>query len=227
MAIKPLPKLPIVRNNYVSQELVDEITDWLEENKPESIELMLHEETQGREGLYHINIDDHIVAPIAKIKKHKDILDHPLKWVDLCYELSRRWRKAADMVEVPVMGIPLAPSVDGEYPEFPSTAIMQGSIHNGFTQENVEEILSKSYEESPEIWFNYSEAQRRNMVIGMISAAMYMNFKNLIEKPGLDIKLGAASSLCNEAGKRLFKLCEITDTELKIMILPEINLTHH
>ncbi len=227
MAIKPLPKLPIVRNNYVSQELVDEITDWLEENKPESIELMFYEETVDRISLYHSNIDDNIIAPIAQIPKYKSALDHPLKWVDLCYELSRRFRVAADLKEVPVMGSPLVSSVNDEYPELPNTPIMQGSIHNGFTQENVEEILSKSYEESPEIWFNYSEAQRRNMVIGMISAAMYMNFKDLIEESGLDVKPGAASSLRNEAGKRLFKLCEITDTELKIMILPEINLTHH
>ncbi|MGH1377175.1 MAG: hypothetical protein ACRBCK_12635 [Alphaproteobacteria bacterium] len=141
--IRDLPKLPIVRDGYCSQEMIDTIVDHIVKNHRDLLLKVITEERPTRVGIHY----QEYAILIGNIRKEAAVAlpEHDIGFIDIAYELSRRVRVAYDMEEVPVSGKPLASSIEGPYPELISKSIGKYTEQAGFDQKTVDSILTEFY----------------------------------------------------------------------------------
>ncbi|MGM0421615.1 MAG: hypothetical protein ACQEQL_00795 [Pseudomonadota bacterium] len=118
--LPPLIELQVYQETYCDQQMTDTILQFLWETKPDLIaEIAWLEErflSHGHDAAYMEKCGS-ISEYLTKEAAHKITRpDTRLGMLDLYYEMSRRIRKAKGLVEIPVLGKPLAPQPEGPFP---------------------------------------------------------------------------------------------------------------
>ncbi len=203
--LKPLPKLPILRDDYISQGQVDEIVDCLEKHHTELLRKAVENEYPNRVDL-HSETHAEIVEAIKEGLKGKAVLpDSQLGFIDFAFELSRRIRKAYEMSDIKYQGQPLAESPDGPFPQLIDLEVQSRTIENGhLTQGLADEMLLKFYTHYPELAFLEAESLRAGEYWLGAFWKIQEKFQELTDK-----ELGRIekSRLATELRRRLSKMC--------------------
>lgn len=118
--IKPLPRLPIEQDLYVSQEQVDQLIDYMIETQPVYMRQVVDDDVGEKRGGFHYMAYCDVIYNAKKAAGDtQPFPETDLGLIDLAYELSRRIRKAYGAPEYLTVGQPLAPTPEGPYPDFP------------------------------------------------------------------------------------------------------------
>lgn len=202
-----LPKLPVIRDTYCSQEMTDKLVSYLCQKRPDLVKLVFEQEKrplpEGRDELY-AKAYGNIIEYLRDLADHSVLIpESRLGMLDLLYELSRRIRSDLNLVPVLIIGNPLAPSPDGPFPDLPSSKIkiVKNPDHQ-LSQDEVNEVVSRAYTEHPEIFYEFSEQARRLMRSYEITQAFGGLIKNFLPEGKSDpwlIASGAASTRINKA----------------------------
>lgn len=213
--------MEVLRNTYCSQELTDEVIEYLEEHNPESLLKLL----DGEQGVRYVEfsnaincIADIIINDVSKVTSIPN--DH-LGLIDLLFEVSRRIRKAYDLAEVIPQGHPLTSGIDGVYLPLPIVEISEYAKKDGFTQEMVDKVLQESYMQKPDLWFALAEGSRSYIPIDALKIELNENLHGLSQKFfAIEITSLNADWYYKEAVARVWKLCGISNLEFKKLYEP-------
>lgn len=211
--IKPLAHLPVIRETYCSQKMTDDIIDYLEKEDPHGRFTGAYlGQSPNRLEANSLNLS----KAIGQIHRHDaGCLEKPstiIGEIDLAFELARRINKARGFKDLEVVGKPLAPHIDGPYPDvinLPKIQIDKMSAKAGLTQEMVDKAIAAAYEQNPEIFYIIAEAWRRDY-----NFSTFGEFKPALEKikknhPDIQVEHSQISSFMNEASIRVGSFCEI------------------
>lgn len=208
--LKPLPHLPVLREEFISQAMMDDVTDYLVEEHSDLIDY-LNEKLPCRAGDYFMAFSRAAWAVKDEVSKVMAVPDDPRGYIDFTFELSRRLHNARGMKGPEVTGKPIAPDIKGPYMPLASKEIWSETAKAGFTQEDVDRLLAVYYKEYPEIWYLTGEAFRRDQGFYNIPAPPhYTYFDELIKKETGKESSGRLRSAVNaESALRLRVMCDL------------------
>lgn len=209
--LKPLPKLPVIRDEYCSQEMADNIIDYLVNQFPKRIEKIIEDELPSRTGIHYGAYSDAIGCVTEAIEKGLFPNLTKLGYIDLAYELSRRVRKACNLPSIPILGHPLADTPNGPFPKLIESSKKDQCLDD-INQENIEEVLTKSYELDSNIWYLYSESIRRDVGLYFPSFLLQSSIKAASQKVfgAKSMKQVHENGLYREASFRCYMMCGIS-----------------
>lgn len=155
----PLPDLPVRRETFCTQGVVDQATHYLVRQHPELMKRMRLEDFAGTDtdlsdaawGLLEA-----LDANAAEIGLAVPI--NPVGRLDLACEISRRLRSAYGRRDRKARGKPLAETAD-QLPPLCSLQLDERPKRR-LTQEQVDILLQASYAAHPELWFAVAEEYR-------------------------------------------------------------------
>lgn len=228
--LNPLPVLPVLREEYCSQEFADEAIAYLEQSFADRLLLLRDEEQVTRLNNYYKRLSS-AVEPILPGRAPVGIQlpTSQLGFVDLANELSRRLRYAYGLPSVRKQGISLASSLNGPFPILESISISDETRNAGFDQRTIDALLSESYRNRPDLWFNLSEACRSNVLIYSVTGEFEKHLGDTAVELGLRLPEAhfiPLSYCMSEAIKRLRKICKIGEMEILKLCEPH-NHTEH
>lgn len=228
--LKPLPNLPVLREDFCSQEMVDEITKYLEKEQMDNLLRLWAEEDTIRISVYYTRLDEAIVGPVQdEASKLIDVPTTLIGMVDLCYEISRRLRKAYNLPDVSPIGNSITPSIEAPYPELPNLQILESTVGRGLKQKQIDTILQESYLENPHDWYALAEAIRHNMLINILNVKFREDFLNRSIKHQVNLMQPSSiplNGMLMEANMRLRKLANISDEDIRRICEPHNYAIH-
>ena len=212
--IKSLPHLPLdEQTSHITQDMVDRILDYLVEHYPGCIEKMSMYEKGYTDASTLMAYAEAMQSVITEISKVMDTPECDLGYIELNFELVRRYRAACGYEFPKVLGKPLAPSIEGPYPEnLPEKPIFDQSILKaGFTQEQVDSWGNEFYKENKEICYQMAESYRREVATGYLGTRnpISVYFRQKAETTKNDSLIRHYSMALNELGSRIRLACEI------------------
>ena len=100
-----------------------------------------------------------------------DLPKEELLCVELYFEIMRRIRQARGFALPTVLGVPLALSIDGPYPDQlnPKPIYRKSILDLGFTQKLIDEWVDEYYRDNKRICYELGEACRRDVAYGFIN----------------------------------------------------------
>jgi len=198
--LKELPRLPVIRKEYCSQKITDDAIDYLFEHHPDLLLRIVEDENPNRVGTHY----EAYQKAIYTLQKSEDVIipDHDIALIDIAYELSRRIRIAYGMNEIEVQGRPLAPSIEGPYPELIKKPIGRYTKKDGFTQKKVDSILEDFYQANHKLCYVHSEQFRRDQ-------NLFVGFSTHLRKNLPDKNAQAVKSVARELAARLIEACDL------------------
>jgi hypothetical protein len=212
LKIEPLPDLPVTREDYCSQKMTDDILHYLEENFIENLQSIRDVDQGAMNGVVIANYGDAMRVVREEIGKVMPVPDCDLGYIDLCFELVRRFRAAHGMYVPVVQGKPLAPSPRGPFPPaLKPVPISDYAKRNGLTQNLVDLMVNEYYENYPERCYICAEAYRRDVESSYIEEFRfeYVYFRDQFAKyTGKEI-LNALTPLARELATRIRATCDI------------------
>lgn len=212
--ISKLPHLPLhPETKHITQEMADRIIDHLVEHYPERIE-KIRDADQGHNNGYVISTYAEAMNPVInEMSKIMEVPKDNLGYIDLCFELQRRFRAAYDMPGPEVKGKPLAPTPKGPFPlKLANKPLYEETIRAGFTQAIVDRMVDQYYAEYPERCYVQAEAYRRELSAGYLGKfnSTYIYFLDLVRTLTEDEALRKEyKAPAIEAADRIRKTCEI------------------
>lgn len=221
--LKPLPKLKVVQETYVSQEMTDRIIAYLEEHHQEDLDRVRQFDTGSSNGVTLSTYAEMMGVVMDHVSKVMEVPDPnvqyegSLAYIDLAFELCRRYRTAYGY-EVPVLkGHPLAASPKGPFPPLAGKKIYSRFAKYNLDQETVDEIVAAYYAEYPEWSYVQGEAYRReqapDIVVGSVPNSFFhvlLLQRRQVEKKDLFF---VTLDLRNEVQARITKSCGISVVE--------------
>jgi hypothetical protein len=207
---KQLPKLPVTREEFCTQEMTDAIIGYIEEKHPQLIE-ELYEKCQGRSGDYFTSFSKAAEFVFYEVSKTMEVPGDPRGYIDLTFELCRRLRTNMELPPFEVVGNPIAPDINGPYMPLATKEIRTQSLMHGFTQLGLEALLECYYKDRPTYWYLLAEGLRRAQGVYIPEPIHFEYFEGLIQR-GMGIKkvnVLMAYDLQNEATGRLRLMCNI------------------
>ncbi|MCB1682403.1 MAG: hypothetical protein H6858_08570 [Rhodospirillales bacterium] len=154
--LKPLPVLPVERDEYCSQEMTDAIITELENKHKDTLQNIIENEFPVRADFHGKGYEIAIGTVIHEIGRKLPVPETDLGCIDLAYELGRRIRKAMDLPDTPTEGWELQ-------------QIHEYILHNKLTldHQTAKEILQSYYEAKPDLWYAYAEALRHDQMLNI------------------------------------------------------------
>ena len=208
-----LPHLPLDEHTtHITQDMVDRIFDYLTEHYPERVEKIAQYE-RGYTDANTIMVYAEAMNPVIKdMSRMMDTPDSELGYIELNFELVRRCRTARRYELPKVMGKPLAPSIEGPYPDrLADKPIFHNAVfESGFTQELIDAWGDEYYQSNKNICFIKAESGRREVASFYLSTrnpiAVY--FRKKAEETGNENIIRHYSAATNEFTARISLTCE-------------------
>jgi len=209
--IKSLPHLPVLRDDFCPQEIADKVIDELVTNYPDNLE-QLSWYLPGPGAAMNVELDKVMYKVRSQIREKFNMSGNPMLYVYLACEIWRRMRKAYGYSEeIEVKGVPLAPTPHGPFPELVTREISDELKKSGFTQDLVDQILRKYYEDYPELWYANGEAFRRSIGVYLQVPEKNEYFKKIVPSGSFrEINLSDISNLERDAAWRIIEMCQIS-----------------
>ena len=215
-SLPELPKIPVLRSAYCSQELTDKVLQYLWDNAPDLVREQAKREHLNYDQEYGMQLG-HIVTFIQKVaSKDVEIPKTRLGMLDLLFEMSRRFRKLRNLPDAPVRGIPLAEGPDAPMPALPTPPI-SFETQKFLSQETADNIIKQVYSEHPAWFYELTENMRRGgMYIWPVGQDIREALRQFVLPNGTH--LGASKTgtlvrdidaLYGEIIQRLLKVCKI------------------
>ena len=205
-----LPELPVLRETFCTQEIMDEATSFLEENNP-GLLLELRAEECSRRTQAFMNVAYEILEYLEEAGA--DLPETPLGQVDLIFELSRRIRAACNLPGIAPRGRPLAEGPGKPLPPLARTDIDAASKRAGITQDMADRVLQAAYEKRPDIWYGVSEEYRREIrLFATVELRELLRGVIAAEYPAMADPL-VVGEFFLEAIRRIYKMCGIDGGE--------------
>jgi len=164
--------LPVYREDYISQERVDELCKLAWKEQPYEIKRMVfherdHEGPFDRESGYYKGMA--IIIDFIREEEKAGRIEpiSMIAMVDLTYEISRRIRLATGYEDYKPYGIPIA---DGPEGPFPSIGQFDNWLSGQRDKEPIEvgadgeKIYNQLCREHPEVMFSYAEERQRYLL---------------------------------------------------------------
>lgn len=210
--LPPLPSLPVLRGVYCSQEVTDNVLQYLWNKVPEFVLVLLRREHSDFDQTYLMDLARIVDFLRKEACKDISVPESHLGMVDLLFELSRRLRKIRGISEYRIKGHPLIKSPDEPWPELPWLPIEllpNGRIRYGVTQEIADRVIADAYKKRPDLFFEFAEILRRGSVWGsdVFSELKHVFRESIQADEHLDNT--SLSTIGGEVNRRLRKICEI------------------
>lgn len=173
--IRPLPKLKIVSNEFFTQEIADKVMDYVQGHNADDIEMVSYNLEEGLGWYHHIG---NAVTGIRSAQKEFNLSTDPLFEINMGYELARRILVAYDQPDLPIKGIPLAPSRNGPFPPLVLTPLHKYSA--ALPVSKVHKIIADYYRDNPEWCYYQGESMRRRLPIYLIYPDHYNYVKEKV-----------------------------------------------
>jgi hypothetical protein len=208
---KPLPKLPVTREAFCTQEMTDAIIGYIEEKRPQLIE-ELYEKCQGMSGDYFTAFFKAAEFTLNEVGKTMEVPDDPRGYIDLTFELCRRLRTNMELPPFEVVGNPIAPDINGPYMSLAKKEIREKFLQYGFTQAALDDVMERYYKDWPIKWYLSGEGLRRAQGVFIKQQAVpFSYFEELIRQKIQIQEVGRmlVHDLQIEATDRLRLMCNI------------------
>lgn len=157
---KPLPELPVVREDFCSQDMTDNIIAYFAKQRPDLIE-ELYEKCLGLSGDYFTSFSKVAEFAHSEASKVMDVPQDPRGYIDLTFELCRRLRTNMEIPPFEVVGNPIAPDISGPFMPLAAKEARIYTLELGFTQAGLNELLEQYYKDKPDYWYLTGEGLRR------------------------------------------------------------------
>jgi hypothetical protein len=199
-----LPKLQPRRTTFCNQHVMDACVAYIERARQDLLYELLREEGAHHTHEYY-EVAWKIVAELAEA--NYAVPDEPVGKLDLAIEISRRLRAANGMDEFPVQGRPLAADPEN-LPPFISLPIDEGTARRGkLTQEQVDRILARTYQQRPELWFALAEEYRNDLLMSATSDFLLLMGQIVAAEFPENERLWKPGELRLEAVRRIYEMC--------------------
>lgn len=216
--IKSLPPLPLDKNTtHITQEMADRILDYLVEHYPDCMEKVAMYERGYTDGNTISTYHEAMCCVIQNIGKIMDVPDSELGYIELNFELVRRCRAFYNFEIPQVCGKPLAPSIDGPYPEklIEKPIFCDSVFKAGFTQEQIDAWGDEFYENNKEICFERAEALRREVASNYLKRnPIGVYFRQKAEETGNEKIIRYYSQASSEFVSRISLTCNTITQEM-------------
>lgn len=183
--ITNLPYLPIhEETKNISQDIADRIFDCLIKSYPEKIS-DIKKRNIGSDA-HPVDIEEsyfRVIKFVFDNSQEFPFFDkNELSLIDLMFELWRRVCVASKVREPKIRGKPLAPSVQGPFPErLSSKPVSEQTEASGLTQADADYFIDQYYSKN-KLWsYIQGEAWRRNLVIFRLSSFEGVQFFDFAE----------------------------------------------
>jgi len=166
--IKSLPHLPLdEQTTHITQEMADRIIDHLVERYPYGMEKIVMYAAPEDDGNALMAYQDTIGFVRDNESEFMPAPQNELEYIELQFELVRRCRAFFGYALPDVLGKPLAPSIDGPYPEklMKKPIFLQSLFDAGFTQELVDAWGDEFYKTNQKACFIIAESGRRSLIL--------------------------------------------------------------
>ena len=198
--LRPLPVLPVERDEYCSQQMTDDIISELEKSYKEALTDVFFGEIEERTFVHLEPYTNIIIDVMESVAEKMDVPTDYLGLIDLAYELSRRVRKAKGLSDIPTEGFELQ-----DVPEW----VLDERL--SIDKDLAVRVLSEAYDDDPALWFAYGEGLRRDMPL-FIDDQVGLKIKNrlnaLLPDTSEDWKI--VFSIRRSAGASILKACGLT-----------------
>jgi len=173
-----LVDLPVYREDYISQERVDELCRLVWQEKPDYIKQLVYQEKLPFPNNRSSKFDEKIENIVYFLRDEENAGNVEaislIGMVDLTYEIDRRIRHSLDLKDLKPIGKPIAPGPEGPFPEIgdlrfhifknekPEEWILLSTKPKSEPEISPERnvIYQKLCKEHPEVVFSYGESIR-------------------------------------------------------------------
>src|SRR5690606_28241819 len=150
-----------------------------------------------------------------------------LGYIELTFELVRRCRAARGYELPKVIGKPLAPSIEGPYPErlVDKPIVYKAVLEAGFTQELIDAWGDEFYKNNKGICYIKAEAERRIVYPFYLTKLnpIGIYFRQKAEETGNKNIIFHYSAAASEFSARISLTCEITTLDKSLKMHEEWN----
>jgi len=172
---------------------------------------------EGLKGATHYTAYSELIYLVGQYDQDKFKLpDTHLGIIDLAFEISRRVSAAYGWPEPIIVGTPLTESSESYLPVFQSQKIDTNTERAGFSQNDVNEILSEFCKENTDLCFAICEQLRRDQQLQQVFVEVMKNLQSLTEKEFPNVikktkgaQLRYSHYLWQELSFRIGVLCEV------------------
>lgn len=173
--LKPIPQLPVLREDICPKSSVDAVMDELIQNNSYDLEKMSWYLLGSGTGMYmelaYImwdvidTIGEKYAFPKCREYEAQEFVEAHLFYSYLACEIIRRMQKAYGYSdEYPILGKPLAPTPQGPFPPLVACDVSPSTLQAGFSQELIDTILKEYYKSYPKWWYIRAETIRMGIV---------------------------------------------------------------
>jgi hypothetical protein len=200
-----LQKLPVFRETYCSESMVDQAVDFMEKHAPEKLEAILDElKTGDRHGLYNRRILS-ALGYLSRSEARELVPETSLGKIDLMYEISRRLAVSNGLLDLYLEGKPI---VGGDGRLAPLADLKPArSVGAGLCDELEEAVAQEVYKLRPDILIEQAEQLMRCILLPSIDGVFYSFLrKDFSQKRLVPEGLGASGELLNCLRTRVRKM---------------------
>jgi hypothetical protein len=208
--ILPLPELKVLREDFASQALTDQVISSLEKGRPDLLALLLEQESASRQANYYKAADKFIRHLLSGSPVRYSSFGGYLGMLDTISELSRRLRKAYGFTDIGISGQPLSKNPNGPLPPLIHIELDQYSINIGLTQPVADGALNAAYLQRPDLWYVTAEQVRRRLRLYDVSNEFHQLFRELVSNEEAQNLNTVASYLQAEAYRRVTAMCNVS-----------------